>query len=131
MPSLPPAATAPGRLPGPAPATSRRAVAVAPGDVVVTDFGISVRHLDRLLGGSLLATSPRVDWAKLLRRTFAIDALACPHCAARLRLLAAITEKTTARKMLEHLGLPADPTAARARSPDQDELSCWTDGAAE
>jgi hypothetical protein len=44
------------------------------GDVVITDFGISVRHLDRLLGGLLLATSPRVDWAKLIRRTFGIDA---------------------------------------------------------
>jgi hypothetical protein len=66
----------------------------------------SVRHLDRLLGGLLLATSPRIDWAKLIRRTFGIDALRCAHCAGRLRLLAAITEKATARKILEHLACP-------------------------
>jgi hypothetical protein len=45
-----------------------------------TDFGISVRHVDRLLDGLLLATSPRVDWAKLLRRTYATDVLACAYC---------------------------------------------------
>jgi len=104
---------------------------VPEGDIVITDFGISVRHFDRLLGGLVLATSPRVEWAKLLRRTFAVDALRCHHCAGRLRLLAAITEKATATKILEHLGLSAEPTVPRARSPDQDEFSSWMGGAAE
>lgn len=103
---------------------------VALGDIVITEFGISVRHLDRLPGGLVLATSPRVEWAKLLRRTFAIDALRCPHCTGRLRLLAALTEKATVTKILEHLGLSAAPTVPRARSPDQDELSSWMGGAA-
>jgi hypothetical protein len=48
-----------------------------------------------------------------------------PACGGRLRLLTAITDKTTARRILEHLALPAAPTVARARSPDQDELSSW------
>jgi hypothetical protein len=127
--SSPPLAAAPA---GPAamPATCC-AVAAAAGDVVTTDFGISVRHLDRLLGGLLLATSPRIDWAKLIRRTFGIDALRCAHCAGRLRLLAAITEKATARKILEHLGLPADPTSPRSRTRDPDDPASWMDGAAE
>jgi len=116
---------------GPTAAAACGQASVSRGDIVITEFGISVRHLDRLLGGLVLATSPRVEWAKLLRRTFAIDALRCPHCAGRLRLLAAITEKATARKILEHLGLPAAPTVPRARSPDQDELSSWMGGAAE
>jgi hypothetical protein len=90
-----------------------------------------VRHLDRLLGGLVLATSPRVEWAKLLRRTFAVDALRCQHCAGRPRLLAAINEKATAKKILEHLSLSAAPTVPRARSPNQDELSSWTGAAAE
>jgi hypothetical protein len=98
---------------------------------VITDFGISVRHLDRLLGGLRLATSPRIDWAKLIRRTFGLDALRCAHCAGRLRLLAAIPSKATARKILEHLGLPADPTTPRARTRDPDDLASWMDGAAE
>ncbi|WP_438014177.1 hypothetical protein WMF18_25035 [Sorangium sp. So ce315] len=112
--SSPPRAAAPA---GPAvmPAACCAVAAVA-GDVVLTDFGISVRHLDRLLGGLLLATSSRIDWAKLIRRTFGLDALRCAHCAGRLRLLAAITEEATARNILEHLGLPADPTSPRSRT---------------
>ena len=31
---------------------------------------ITVRHWDRLLDGELLATEPRVDWARLMRRTY-------------------------------------------------------------
>jgi hypothetical protein len=79
--------------------------------------GISVRHLDRLMGGLLLATSPRVDWAKLLRRTYAIDVLTCPRCGGRMRLMAAITDKATARKILSHLGLLVEPVKCRARDP--------------
>jgi hypothetical protein len=40
-------------------------------------------------------------------------------------LVAAITEKATAKKILVHLGISADPTVPRARSPDQDEPSPW------
>jgi hypothetical protein len=47
----------------------QRPATAAHGSVVITDFGISVRHLERLLGGLVPATSPRVEWAKLLRRT--------------------------------------------------------------
>jgi hypothetical protein len=79
--------------------------------------GISVRHLDRLLGGLLLATSPRVEWATLLRRTYAVDVLACPRCSGRMRLMVAITDKVTAGKILNHLGLLAEPVKCRARDP--------------
>jgi len=79
---------------------------------------ISVRHWDRLLGGLLYATSPRVDWATLLRRSFSVDVLECPKCHGRLRMIAVITEREPARRILEHLGLPTDPpTLARARDP--------------
>jgi hypothetical protein len=93
--------------------------------VVITDFGISVRHMDRLLHGLLLATAPRVEWAKLMRRTFAIDVLRCARCGGRLRLLAAITDRATARKILEHIGLPAAPAMARPRSREPAEV--WAD----
>jgi hypothetical protein len=36
--------------------------------------------ISMLHDGALLATSPRVDWAALLRRTFEVDVLACPEC---------------------------------------------------
>jgi len=80
---------------------------------------ITVPHWNRLLGGALLATSPRVPWATLMRRTFTIDTLACPACDGRLRLLGAITERATARKILDHLGIAAEPVVVpRARGPD-------------
>jgi hypothetical protein len=47
---------------------------------MITDFGISVRHKGRLLGGLLLATAPRIEWAKFLQRTFGLDVLRCGHC---------------------------------------------------
>ena len=82
---------------------------------------ISVRHWDRLLGGLLYAVSPRVDWATLLRRSFSVDVLECPKCHGRLRMIAVITEREPARRILAHLGLPTDPLpVARARDPTVD-----------
>jgi hypothetical protein len=91
---------------------------LAPG-VELGSNAITVAHWNRLLDGALLATSPRIPWAVLLKRTFAIDALACPGCGGSLRLMSAITERATARDILEHLGLAAHPAPApRARGPD-------------
>jgi hypothetical protein len=60
---------------------------LAVGEVELTHQGISVRHLDRLVGGLLLATSPRVAWATRIRRTHGCDVLACGGCGGRLRVL--------------------------------------------
>jgi hypothetical protein len=70
-------------------------------------------------------TAPRIEWAKLLRQTFGSDVLCCAHCGGRLRPLAAITDKATARKILEHLGLPADTATARPRACEPAEI--WAD----
>ena len=81
---------------------------------------LSVKHWDRLLGGALYAASPRVDWASLLRRTFAVDVLACPTCGGRLRVLGEVTEPAMVRLALESLGVPTDaPRVARARDPTE------------
>lgn len=57
-------------------------------------------------------------WADLLERTFGIDILACPGCGGRLRFLATIEEPRTIRRILDHLGIPADlPESFPARSP--------------
>ncbi|XXT22703.1 hypothetical protein WME94_14225 [Sorangium sp. So ce429] len=64
--------------------------------------------MGRLLGGLLLATSPRVAWARLLRRTFGIDVLACARCQDRMRLMSAITEPAVVRRILEHLGISVE-----------------------
>lgn len=46
---------------------------------MITDFGISVRHKGRLLGGLLLATAPRIEWAKLRKRSFGTFCLPPSH----------------------------------------------------
>jgi hypothetical protein len=89
---------------------------------MLTPNVLSVRHWDRLLGGVLYATSPRVDWAALLRRSFSTDVLQCPKCHGRLRVLAVITEREPLTRILAHIAMPTEaPPLARARDPS-DEL---------
>ena len=49
----------------------------------------------------------RLAWAELLQRVFEVEALRCPRCGARMRILAAIEHPEVARKILECLDLPA------------------------
>ncbi len=122
---------APRLSPPSAPARVTKVVGI---DVEVGMLGvnvITVRHAARLLDGLLLATSPRLDWARLLRRTYEVDVLACPACHGRLRSLAAITDPAAIRRILDHLGIDrgAAPDGQRpdARGPprrtDPGELS--------
>jgi hypothetical protein len=47
----------------------------------------------------------RIAWADLLKRVFEVDALRCPGCGGRMRMLAAITDPSVARRILECLAL--------------------------
>jgi hypothetical protein len=79
---------------------------------------ITIRHWGRILDGELFASSSRLEWSVLLKRTHGIDALACPKCHATLRPIATITETQAVREVLTHLGVRADPLPrARARDP--------------
>ena len=84
---------------------------------------ISTRHLDRLLGGELMATSARLDWAKLMRRTLALDPLCCPSCGSRLRPIAEISDPDIIERILDHLATrpprapPADSAPAAKPAP--------------
>ena len=53
----------------------------------------------------------RTLWAGLLRRVYALDLFACPHCSGRMRIIAAITQTTVIRAILRACGLPAAPPA--------------------
>jgi hypothetical protein len=58
----------------------------------------------------------RTLWADLLRRVFEVDALCCPRCGGRMRVLAAITEAHVARRIMACLNLPTRaPPLARSR----------------
>jgi hypothetical protein len=56
--------------------------------------------------------STRIDWASLLRHGLDIDALACPRCGSRMRVLAAVTEPEQVRRVLAHLGKRDVPSRA-------------------
>jgi hypothetical protein len=65
----------------------------------------------------------RLPWALLLQRVFMTDALTCPKCNGRMKILAAITKPEAIRKILDHLGIPSEaPRRTTARPPPQAEL---------
>jgi hypothetical protein len=79
---------------------------------------ITLAHWSRILDGALFATSSRVEWALLMRRSFGFDALRCPKCDAKMRVLATLTDPNAVKKILSHLGLPTEPPPrAPARDP--------------
>ena len=83
---------------------------------------VSIKHWERLENGALMATSPRVDWTRLLKRGLDVDSLECPKCHGRLRVMAVIMERETARKICEHIGLPGRaPARARARGAGEED----------
>jgi len=95
-------------------ATVLRAVAVASDHPT----RISVKHGRRILEGDLYTASSRIDWEVLLRRTYGVDALRCPRCAGRMRVMATITDPSVVKKILAHLDMPTEPLPrARARDP--------------
>jgi len=79
-----------------------------------------VKHWNRLHSGLLYATSPRVDWASPLRRSFDVDLLRYATCGGRLRVLAEVTQPVMVGLVLDSLGMPSEaPRAARARGPTE------------
>jgi len=71
-----------------------------------------------------------------LARLFDAFPLTCPHCGAKMRIVAFITEAVNVRAILEHLGEPATPPRiASARGPpawyeDAGSASHWEDDSA-
>lgn len=57
----------------------------------------------------------RLDWATLLRRTFAIDVRVCPRCQGPMRLIGVVEAPAVIRQILTHLGLRAAPARAGPR----------------
>jgi hypothetical protein len=136
-PTSPPTPIKPERADGaPQRTTVRRAAsrhslgALAP--ILLAPSILAVAHWDRLMGGLLYAATPYLPWAQLLRRTFAVDVMACAICRGRLRVIQTVTEPSGANAILERLGLPTEaPRTARARDPtDGDGKEAYDDGAA-
>jgi hypothetical protein len=65
----------------------------------------------------------RLPWALLLKRVFMTDALTCPKCHGRMKIVAAINKRDAIGKILDHLGIPSEaPRRAAARPPPQAEF---------
>ena len=63
--------------------------------------------------------TPRMSWARLLKRVFDIDVKHCPNCGGALKIIAAIEDPPVIVKILSHLGLPTRaPPRAPARRVD-------------
>ena len=70
----------------------------------------------------------RLPWALLLKRVFMADALTCPKCQGRMKILAAITKPEAIHNILDYLGIPSDaPRWIAARPPPQGALSGTSD----
>ena len=70
------------------------------------------------------ASTRRSLWADLLQRVFEVNALCCPRCGGRMRVLAAITEADVARRVLACLNLPTRaPPLAMSRPGGR--ISTW------
>src|SRR5262249_43013282 len=59
--------------------------------VEVSPTTLTIKHWRRLHDGALFAASPRIEWATLMQRTFGFDALRCPSCERRMRVMATVT----------------------------------------
>jgi hypothetical protein len=61
--------------------------------------------------GELYAPLSRLDWATLLKRSFAVD-LVCPRCGGRLGVRAVVTDAAAITARLKVLRRARDPPAS-------------------
>ena len=65
----------------------------------------------------------RLEWSRLMKRSYALDVLCCPRCQGPMRLIGFIDNELVARSILLHLGLPARaPPRGRGSRSGQDQL---------
>jgi hypothetical protein len=59
-------------------------------------------------------------WAMLLARIFEVFPLTCPHCGGSMRLMAFITDSSSIKRLLNHIGEPSTPPPiTRPRGPPE------------
>ena len=70
------------------------------------------------------ATRRWTPWVKLIRRVFLIDALACPRCPGRVRVIAVVMRKSAIESILKHVGLASDVSSSNPpRGPPHDAVA--------
>lgn len=89
---------------------------------------IDTAHLEARLSNparpSHSARPTRTSWCDLLQRVYAFDVSQCPDCGGRRRIVVAISDPDTARRILSHLGIDSSaPSTRPARSPPEAQLA--------
>ena len=66
-------------------------------------------------------SKPRnTEWAELMRHSFGLDVLACPHCGGRMRHVATVLNHASIQRILHHEGLDNPEPRARSSPLDTD-----------
>jgi hypothetical protein len=73
-------------------------------------------------GGGRGRGGGRTAWAELMARAMGLDVLSCPRCGGRMEVLACITDRGVAARMLRAMGLPAEAPEAAPRPRPPPEL---------
>ena len=56
----------------------------------------------------------RRSWSQLLKKVWNVDAMRCPRCTSRMKVVSAITDVSIAKRILRHLGLFDEPRPPNA-----------------
>ena len=105
------------------PAAKDRARVVPPPPPSRPESPPEAGNTSREIDASRIPGFGRTTWAVLLKRVFLVDALTCPKCDGRMKILAVITRADSVRAILDHLGIPSEaPRRHPARPPPQTEL---------
>ena len=70
--------------------------------------------------------SARIEWARLLWHVWGVDALECPGCGGRMRMIAAITERVGIVRILDHLDVSTGGAADQALARQAVAGSSWS-----
>lgn len=66
----------------------------------------------------------RKNWARLVRKIYAVDPLVCPKCTGQMRIISFIEDQQIVKKILAHLGLYLVRSKPLPRAPPRDP---WLD----
>jgi hypothetical protein len=63
------------------------------------------------------AKSRRLSWSQLIRKVYEIDPLLCTFCGAQVRIVAFLVERSSLRRILQHLDVDGQQPEPLAHSP--------------
>jgi hypothetical protein len=75
------------------------------------------RHRLRHTESGAEAKSRRLSWSQLIRKVYEIDPLLCAFCAAQMRIVAFVVERSSLRRILKNLDSDCQQPEPLAHSP--------------